>query len=233
MKYFTLGIICIVLGLFISSFKDAEMKSLDSVEIQDGKLRAITDPMTSLKEEQERQAPVCGDVKTYKTFGKCYHENCDRNNVWGKRCDCNECTNKCGGCKVKCTSTRGSKSNEWCQENCRKTVCPECESICRMYCICEAFHWGADEHLDFSTSRSIDPGNLVSSLYGHEFAHVYGLEELTNNYLLKINNQQEFYFRAVLLKCVLVRNESSVIMMNVIWQIHTEYNSTDMKDFQN
>ena len=49
MKYFTLGIICIVLVLFISSFKDAEMKSVDSVEIQDGKLHAITDPMTSLK----------------------------------------------------------------------------------------------------------------------------------------------------------------------------------------
>ena len=49
MKYFTLGIICIVLGLFISLFKDAEMKSVDRVEIQDGKLRTITDPMTSLK----------------------------------------------------------------------------------------------------------------------------------------------------------------------------------------
>jgi len=60
--------------------------------------------------------------------------------------------------------------------------------------------------------------NLVikTPKYGHEFAHVYGLEELTNNYLLKTNNQQEFYFCAVLLKCVLVRNESSVIMMNVI-----------------
>ena len=49
MKYFTLGIIFIVLGLLISSFKDAEMKSFDRVEIQDDKLHAITDPMTGLK----------------------------------------------------------------------------------------------------------------------------------------------------------------------------------------
>ena len=49
MKYFTVGIICIVLGLFISSLKEAEMKSLDRVEIQDGEVRTIKDPMTSLK----------------------------------------------------------------------------------------------------------------------------------------------------------------------------------------
>ena len=49
MKYFTVGIICIVLGLFISSLKEAEMKSLDRVDIQDGKVRTIKDPITGLK----------------------------------------------------------------------------------------------------------------------------------------------------------------------------------------
>ena len=49
MKYFTVGIICIVLGLFIALEKEVEMKSLERVEIQDGKLRTVTDPMTSLK----------------------------------------------------------------------------------------------------------------------------------------------------------------------------------------
>jgi len=140
MKYFTLGIICIVLVLFISSFKDAEMKSVDSVEIQDGKLHAITDPMTSLKEEQERQASVCGVDKTYKTFGKCYQEECGGKNGW---CDCNWCGNYCGGCNVNCSSTKGSELNEWCQENCRKTVCPECNDmtdthtwLCSFRCTC-------------------------------------------------------------------------------------------------
>ena len=46
-------------------------------------------------EEQERQASVCGVDKTYKTFGKCYQEECGGKNGW---CDCNWCGNYCGGC---------------------------------------------------------------------------------------------------------------------------------------
>jgi len=47
-----MGIICIVLGLFISSLKEAEMKSLDRAEIQDGKFHTITESMRSFKEQQ-------------------------------------------------------------------------------------------------------------------------------------------------------------------------------------
>jgi len=148
MKYFTLGIIFIVLGLLISSFKDAEMKSFDRVEIQDDKLHAITDPMTGLKEEQERQAPVCGNVKTHKTFGECYQENCQFD--WMHICDCNDCTYKCGGCKVNCKARPGTFlshiSDEWCQENCKieNYLCPACKdlsdsttAICEHKCACD------------------------------------------------------------------------------------------------
>ena len=50
MKYFTVASICIVVVLFIALAKEIEMKSLARAEIQDGKLRTITDPMTNLKD---------------------------------------------------------------------------------------------------------------------------------------------------------------------------------------
>ena len=50
MKYFTVASICIVVVLFIALAKEIEMKSLARAEIQDGKLRTITDPMTDLKD---------------------------------------------------------------------------------------------------------------------------------------------------------------------------------------
>merc|ERR1712198_614989 len=85
MKYFTVGIIYIVLVLFISSFKETETKSIDRVEIQDGKLRTVTDRKEvncySNRARTKKMCQQCG--------GDDLNENCK--------------SPRCKGCQLLCT----------------------------------------------------------------------------------------------------------------------------------
>merc|ERR1719167_216732 len=135
MKYFTVGIICMVLGLFISSLKEAEMKSLDRVDIQDGKVRTIKDPITGLKDEQERGMAVSHCADHFAGWGKC-----DTNRCGDKYYATTVMRRCCGACKVNC---RGSIINDsWCQTNCSGDFCPGCNDLsqkppkCRELCLC-------------------------------------------------------------------------------------------------
>ena len=87
-----------------------------------------------------------------------------------------------------------------------------------------------DENLEFPESTPIDTGNLTSLLYGHEFAQFYGLHNWLKTIIWKTSIRKTLF--RVVLNCVLVINESSVIMSGVIWQIHAEYLSTEVKDFK-
>ena len=87
-----------------------------------------------------------------------------------------------------------------------------------------------DENLEFPESTPIDTGNLTSLLYGHEFAQFYGLHNWLKTIIWKTSTRKTLF--RVVLNCVLVINESSVIMSGVIWQIHAEYLSTEVKDFK-
>ena len=89
-----------------------------------------------------------------------------------------------------------------------------------------------DENLEFPESTPIDTGNLTSLLY----------MDMSLPTVMDLTIGQKLFFRKTSISlnlfravfdCVLVKNEASVIMYDVLWHMNTEYISTDMKDFQN